>query len=115
MAAVVTVFLSNVLVDVMATVLQLFAQTQNNFARLSVYHAPLEGSTIFLEGSSVSRTPLESSRLAELKYAMHCDLAWAVTVNVNSRCSVVQRFCERAESQALARNGWQNGASVNAL
>ena len=34
-----------------------------------LYGAPLEGSTIFLYRSSTSRTPLDSSRLAELKYA----------------------------------------------
>ena len=33
------------------------------------YGAPLEGSTIFLYRSSTSRTPLDSSGLAELKYA----------------------------------------------
>ena len=34
-----------------------------------VYDAPLEGSTIFLHRSSTSRTTLDSSGLAELKYA----------------------------------------------
>ena len=34
-----------------------------------LYDAPLEGSTIFLYCSSTSRTPLDSSGLAELKYA----------------------------------------------
>ena len=34
-----------------------------------LYDAPLEGSTIFLYRSSTSRTPLDSSGLAELKYA----------------------------------------------
>ena len=34
-----------------------------------LYDAPLEGSTIFLYHSSTSRTPLDSSGLAELKYA----------------------------------------------
>ena len=34
-----------------------------------LYDALLEGSTIFLYRSSTSRTPLDSSRLAELKYA----------------------------------------------
>ena len=33
------------------------------------YNAPLEGSTIFLHRSSTNRTPLDSSGLAELKYA----------------------------------------------
>ena len=36
---------------------------------MSLHDAALEGSTSFLQGSSTSRTPLESSRLAELKYA----------------------------------------------
>ena len=34
-----------------------------------LYDAPLDGSTIFLYPSSTSRTPLDSSGLAELKYA----------------------------------------------
>ena len=34
-----------------------------------LYDALLEGSTIFLYRSSTSRTPLDSSRLAGLKYA----------------------------------------------
>ena len=34
-----------------------------------LYDAPLEGSTIFLYRSSTSRTPLDSSGLAELNYA----------------------------------------------
>ena len=34
-----------------------------------LYDAPLEGSTIFLYRSSTSSTPLDSSGLAELKYA----------------------------------------------
>ena len=34
-----------------------------------LYDAPLEGSTIFLYRSSTSRTPLDSSGLAKLKYA----------------------------------------------
>ena len=34
-----------------------------------LYDASLEGSTIFLYRSSTSRTPLDSSGLAELKYA----------------------------------------------
>ena len=34
-----------------------------------LYDAPLERSTIFLYRSSTSRTPLDSSGLAELKYA----------------------------------------------
>ena len=34
-----------------------------------LYHAPLEGLTIFLYRSSTSRPPLDRSLLAELKYA----------------------------------------------
>ena len=34
-----------------------------------LYDAPLEGSTIFLYRSATSRTPFDSSGLAELKYA----------------------------------------------
>ena len=34
-----------------------------------LYDAPLEGSTVFLYRSSTSRTPLDSSGIAELKYA----------------------------------------------
>ena len=34
-----------------------------------LYDAPLEGSTIFLYRSSTTRTPLDSSGLAKLKYA----------------------------------------------
>ena len=34
-----------------------------------IYDAPLDGSTIFLYHSSTSHTPLDSSGLAELKYA----------------------------------------------
>ena len=33
-------------------------------------HGLLEGSTILLEYSAITRTPLESSRLGELKYAI---------------------------------------------
>ena len=33
-------------------------------------HGLLEGSTIFLQYSAITRTPLESSRLGELKYAI---------------------------------------------
>ena len=40
------------------------------FHSTELYGAPLEGSTIFLLRKSTSRTPLESSRLAELKYAI---------------------------------------------
>ena len=39
------------------------------FCSTELYHAPLEGLTIFLKHSFESRTPLESSWLVELKYA----------------------------------------------
>ena len=39
------------------------------FRSTELYGALLEGSTIFLYRSSTSRTPLDSSGLAELKYA----------------------------------------------
>ena len=39
------------------------------YRSIELYGAPLEGSTTFLYRSSTSRTPLESSGLAELKYA----------------------------------------------
>ena len=52
--------------------LQLFSffclKTEKN-RPTELYDAPLEGSTIFLYRSSTSRTPLDSSGLAELKYA----------------------------------------------
>ena len=40
-----------------------------NFRSTELYDAPLEGSTSFLYRSSSSRIPLDSSGLAELKYA----------------------------------------------
>ena len=40
-----------------------------NTVNIIFYDAPLEGSTIFLYRSSTSSTPLDSSGLAELKYA----------------------------------------------
>ena len=39
------------------------------YSSTELYDAPLEGSTIFLYSSSTSRTPLDSSGSAELKYA----------------------------------------------
>ena len=45
------------------------AENLENFRSTELYGAPLEGSTTFLYRSSTSRTPLDSSRLAELKYA----------------------------------------------
>ena len=40
------------------------------FRSTELYGAPLEGSTIFLYRSSTCRMPMESYRLAELKYAI---------------------------------------------
>ena len=40
------------------------------FRSTEIYDAPLEGSTIFLNRSSLGRTSMESCRLAELKYAI---------------------------------------------
>ena len=40
------------------------------FRSTELYHAPLEGSTIFLDRSSLGCTSMESCRLAELKYAI---------------------------------------------
>ena len=40
------------------------------FCSTELYHAPLEGSTIFLYRSSLGHTSMESCRLAELKYAI---------------------------------------------
>ena len=53
--------------------LQLFyfflPENLQNYSSTELYNVPLEGSTIFLYRSSTSRTPLDSSGLAELKYA----------------------------------------------
>ena len=45
-----------------------FCRKTEQFRLIELYHAPLEGSTIFLYRSSTSPTSLNSSRLAELKY-----------------------------------------------
>ena len=45
------------------------AENLEKYRSTELYDAPLEGSTIFLYRSSTSRTPLDSSGLAELKYA----------------------------------------------
>ena len=56
--------------DKNSTALLLFLPENLEKYRLTeLYDAPLEGSTISLYRSSTSRTPLESSGLAELKYA----------------------------------------------
>ena len=47
----------------------MFVRKLGKFRSTELYHAPLEESTIFLLPSTTSRTPLDSSRLAELKYA----------------------------------------------
>ena len=46
-----------------------FAENFGKCRSTELYYAPLEGSTIFLYRSSTSRTPLDSSGLAELKCA----------------------------------------------
>ena len=45
------------------------AENVEKFHSTDLNHAPLEGSTIFLYRSSMSHSPLDSSRLAELKDA----------------------------------------------
>ena len=52
------------------TALLLFLpENLEKYRSTELYDAPLEGSTIFLYRSSSSGTPLDSSGLAELKYA----------------------------------------------
>ena len=51
------------------TALNFLHENLEKFRSTNLYDAPLEGSTIFLCRSSMSRNPLDSSRLAELKYA----------------------------------------------
>ena len=46
------------------------AENLEKFRSTELYGAPLEGSTIFLNCSSTCRMPMESYRLAELKYAI---------------------------------------------
>ena len=52
------------------TALNFLAENLEKFRSTELYGAPLEGSTIFLYHSSTSRTPLDSSGLSELKYAI---------------------------------------------
>ena len=47
----------------------LLPENLEKYRSTELYDAPLEGSTIFLYRSSTSRTSLDSSGLAELKYA----------------------------------------------
>ena len=53
--------------------LQLFyfflPENLEKYRSTELYHVPLEGLTIFLYRSSTSGSPLDSSGLAELKYA----------------------------------------------
>ena len=52
------------------TALLLFLpENLEKYRSTELYYTPLEGSTIFLYRSSTSRTPWDSSGLAELKYA----------------------------------------------
>ena len=56
--------------DKKITALLLFLpENLEKYRSTELYDAPLEGSTIFLYRSSTSCTPLDSSGLAELKYA----------------------------------------------
>ena len=57
--------------DKQITALLIFLpENLEKFLSTEVYHAPLEGWTIFLFHSSLGRTSSESCRLAELKYAI---------------------------------------------
>ena len=57
--------------DKKITALLLFLpENLEKYRSTELYTAPLEGLTIFLYRSSTSRTPLDSSGLAELKYAI---------------------------------------------
>ena len=53
-----------------AALLIFLPENLEKYRSTELYDALLEGSTIFLYCSSTSRTPLDSSRLAELKYAI---------------------------------------------
>ena len=56
--------------DQKITALLLFLpENLEKYRSTELYDAPLEGSTNFLYHSSISRTPLDNSGLAELKYA----------------------------------------------
>ena len=48
----------------------MFAGKQKKIRSTDLHDAPLEGSTIFLNRSSLGHTSMESCRLAELKYAI---------------------------------------------
>ena len=50
-------------------VLIFLPENLEKYRSTELYDAPREGSTIFLYRSSTSRTPLDSSGSAELKYA----------------------------------------------
>ena len=50
------------------TALLILSENLEKYRSTELYDAPLEGSTIFLYRSSTSRTPLDSSGLAEPKY-----------------------------------------------
>ena len=51
------------------SLLPFLPENLEKYRSTELYDAPLEGLTIFLYRSSTSRTPLDSSGLAELKYA----------------------------------------------
>ena len=55
--------------DNITALLIFLPENLEKYRSTGLYDAPLEGSTIFLYRSSTSRTCLDSSGLAELKYA----------------------------------------------
>ena len=56
--------------DKKITALNLLAENLEKFRSTEHYDAPLEGSTIFLNRSSLGRMSIDSCRLAALKYAI---------------------------------------------
>ena len=56
----------------LTALLLFFPKNLEKYRQTELYDAPLEGSTIFLYRSSTSDPSLDSSGLAELKYAFFC-------------------------------------------
>ena len=52
-----------------AALLLFLPENLDKYRSTELYDAPLEGSTVFLYRSSTSGSPLDSSGVAELKYA----------------------------------------------
>ena len=52
--------------DKQITAFYVLPENLEKFGLTELYNAPLEGSTILLQYSAITRTPLESSRLGEL-------------------------------------------------